>query len=129
MSDPLRSLKSVAQWPTKFAFHLNWLPFTMFSTSRNLRSVSKYPQKSLKPEPLRSNPIYLTPNNLSKSWIPRRESPGGRRSKCIRSYGIMTPKKKQLGKQNPIFNEISQTSFKLIPKSNYPTTFYIEISG
>jgi hypothetical protein len=41
----------------------------------------------------------------------------------------MTPKKKQLGKQNPIFNEISQTSFKLIPKSNYPTTFYIEISG
>jgi hypothetical protein len=129
MSDPLRSLKSVAQWLTKFAFHLNWLPFMMFSISLNLRSVSKYPRKLLKSVPLRLNPIYLTPNNLSKSWIPRRESPGGRRSKCIRFYGIITPNKKQLGKQNPIFNEISQTSFKLILKSNYPTPFYIGISG
>jgi hypothetical protein len=51
------------------------------------------------------------------------------RGKKIKMYKIITPKKKQLGKQNPIFNEISQTYFKLILKSNPPTPFYIEISG
>jgi hypothetical protein len=129
MSDPSRSLKSVAQWLTEFVFPLNWLPFTMFSISLNLRSVSKYPRRSLKPVPLRLNLIYLTPNNLSKSWIARRESPKGGKSKCIRSYGIITPKKKQHGKQNLIFNETSQTSFKPIPKSNRPILFYFRISG
>jgi hypothetical protein len=52
-----------------------------------------------------------------------------KKSKCIKSYGIITPKKKQLGKQNPIFNEISQLSFQPIPKSNRPILFYFRISG
>jgi hypothetical protein len=39
-----------------------------------------------------------------------------RRLKCIRSYGIITPKKKQLGKQNLIFSRISQLSFQQIPQ-------------
>jgi hypothetical protein len=129
MLDPLRSLKSVAQWLTEFIFHSNWLPFMMFSIFLNLRSVSKYPRRSLKPVPLRLNLIYLTPDNLSKSWIPRRESPEGRKSKCIRSCGIITPKKKQLGKQNPIFNETSQTSFKPIPKPNCPILFCFRVSN
>jgi hypothetical protein len=126
MSDRLRSLKSVAQWLTRFAFHPKWLPSMMFSMFLNLRSVSKYPQKSLRPVLLRSNPIYLTPNNLSRSWIPRKGSPEGRRLKCTRSYGIITPKKKQLGKQNPIFNGISQPSFQPIHKSNRLILFCFE---
>jgi hypothetical protein len=129
MSDLLSSLKSVAQWLTEFIFHLNWLPFMMSSISLNSRNVSKYLQRSLEPVPLRLNLIYLTLNNPFKSWIPRRESPEGRRSKCIRSYGIITPKKKQLGKQNLIFNETSRTSFKPIPKSNHPILFCFRISG
>jgi hypothetical protein len=118
MSDPLRSLRSAAQWLTKFVFHLNWLLFTMSSISPNSKSASKYLRRSLKPAPLRLNPIYLTPSNLFKSWIPKKESPEEGRLRCIRFYGIITPKKKQLGKQNPIFNKISQTSFKPISKSN-----------
>jgi hypothetical protein len=118
MSDPLRSLKSVAQWLTKFAFHLNWLPFTMSSISPNSKSASKYLRRSLKPAPLRLNLIYLTLSNPSESWIPRKELPEERRLKCTKFYGITTPKKKQLGKQNLVFNKISQTSFKPIPKSN-----------
>jgi hypothetical protein len=54
------------------------------------------------------------------------------RRKKIKMYKILwiiTPKKKQLGKQNPIFNEISQTSFKPTPKSNHPIPFYFRISG
>jgi hypothetical protein len=46
----------------------------------------------------------------------KKGSPEGRRPKCTRSYGIITPKKKQLGKQNPIFNGISQLSFQQIPQ-------------
>jgi transposase InsO family protein len=126
---PFKILEIYAQWLTEFVSHLNWLPFTMFSISLNLRSVSKYPQKSLKPVLLRLNLIYHTSNNLSKSWILRKESPEGRKSKCIRSYGIITPKKKQLGKQNSIFNETSQTSFKPIPKPNRPILFCFRISG
>jgi hypothetical protein len=129
MSDHSKSLKSVAQWLTEFIFHLSWLPFMMSSISLNLRNVSKYLLRSLKHEPLRLNLIYLTLNNLSKSWIPRRESPEERRLRCTRSYGIITPKKKQLGKQNLIFNEISQLSFKPIPKSNRPIPFCFRISG
>jgi hypothetical protein len=129
MSDPLRSLKSMAQWLTKFTFQLNWLPFTMSSISLNSRNVSKYLRRSLKPAPLRLNPIYLTLSNLSKSWIPRKESPEERKSRCTRFYGTITPKKKQLGKPNPIFNKISQTSFKPIPKSNRQILFCLRISG
>jgi hypothetical protein len=72
----------------------------------------------LKPQPLRSNPIYLMLNNPSKSWIPKKESPEERQLKCIRSYGIITLKRKQLGKWNLIFNRISRLSFQLIPKSD-----------
>jgi hypothetical protein len=36
--------------------------------------------------------------------------------------------KKPLGKRNPIFNKISQTSFKPIPKSNRPVIFRYRIS-
>jgi hypothetical protein len=129
MSDPSRFLKSVAQWLTEFVFHLNWLPFMMSSISLNSRNVSKYLRKSLKPVPLRLHLIYLTPNNLFKSWIPKSESPEGKRLKCIRSYGIITPKKKQLGKRNPISNKISQPSFQPIPKSNRPILFCFRISG
>jgi hypothetical protein len=129
MLDPLRFLKSVAQWLTEFVFHLNWLLFTMSSISLNSRNVSKYLRRSSKPVPLRLNLIYLTSNNLSKSWIPRKESPEERKLRYIKSYGIITPKKRQLGKQNPIFNEISQTSFKPIPKSNRPILFCFRISG
>jgi hypothetical protein len=73
---------------------------------------------NIRPPPLRLNLIYLTPNNLSKSWIPRKESPEEKQLRCTRFYGITTLKKKQLGKQNLIFNKISQTFFKPIPKSN-----------
>jgi hypothetical protein len=128
MSDHSKFLKSVAQWLTEFVFHLNWLLFMMSSMSLNSRNVSKYLLKSLKHKPLRLNLIYLTPNNLSKSWIPRRVSPEERKLRCIRSYGIITPKKKQLGKLNLIFNEISQTSFKPIPKSNCSIPFCFRIS-
>jgi hypothetical protein len=41
----------------KIDFHLNWLLFTMSFTSLSLRNVSKYPQKSWRPVPLRLNPI------------------------------------------------------------------------
>jgi hypothetical protein len=49
--------------------------------------------------------------------------------KMYKSYGIITPKKKRLGKPNLTFNEISQTSFKPIPKSNRPIPFCFRISG
>jgi hypothetical protein len=49
--------------------------------------------------------------------------------KMYRSYEIITPKKKRLGKPSLIFNGISQTSFKPIPKSNYPFLFSFGISG
>jgi hypothetical protein len=128
MSDRSKSLKSVAQWLTEFVFLLSWPPFMMFSISLNSRNVSKCLLKSLKHKPLRLNQIYLTSNNLSKSWIPRRESPEERKLRCIRSYGIITPKRKRLGKLNLIFNEISQTSFKPIPKSNRPIPLCFIIS-
>jgi hypothetical protein len=83
--------------------------------SPNSKSVSRYLRRSLKPQLLRLNPIYPILNNPSKSWI-RKGSLEGRRSKCTRSYGIIIPKKKQLGKQNPIFNRISQLSFQRIPQ-------------
>jgi hypothetical protein len=129
MSDPLRFLKSVAQWLTEFVFHLNWLPFTMSSISLNSRNVSKYLRRSLKPVPLRLNLIYLTSNNLSKSWTPRKELPEERKLRCIKSYRIIILKKKQLEKRNPIFNKISQPSFQPIPKSNRPILFCFRISG
>jgi hypothetical protein len=129
MSDPLRFLKFVAQWLTNFVSHLIWLLFMMFSISPNLKGVSRYPRRLLKPELLRFNPIYPIFNNPSKSWIPRKGSPEGKRSKCIRSYGITTPKRKQLGKRNPIFNRISQLFFQPIPKSNHPIFFRFRISG
>jgi hypothetical protein len=61
--------------------------------------------------------------------MPRKELPEERKLRCIKSYGIITPKKKQLGKQNPIFNGISQPSFQPISKSNHPIPFYFRISG
>jgi hypothetical protein len=73
MSDPLRSFKSLAQWLTQFVFHLKWPPFTMFSIFLNLRRVSRYPRRSLKPVPLRSNLIYPTSNHPSKSWTPKKK--------------------------------------------------------
>jgi hypothetical protein len=129
MSDPSKFSMFVAQWLTNFAFHLNWLLFMMSSMFLNLRSVSKYPRKSLRHVPLRLNPIYRTLNNLFKSWIPRKGSPEEGQLRCIKSYGIITRRKKQLGRQSLIFNEISQTSFKPIPKSNYPILFSFGISG
>jgi hypothetical protein len=45
-----------------------------------------------------SNPIYHTPNNLSKSWIPRKDLLEEGQLRCIKSYGIITPKKKRLGR-------------------------------
>jgi hypothetical protein len=125
MSDPSESLKSVAQWLTEFVFLLSWPPFMMFSISLNSRNALKCLLRLLNHKPLRSNLIYPTLNNPSKSLIPRRESPEERRLKCIRSYGIITPKKKRLGKLSLIFNEISQTSFKPIPKSNRPIPFFL----
>jgi hypothetical protein len=83
--------------------------------------------------PLRLNPIYRTSNNLFKSWIPRKDSPEEGQLRCIRSYGIITPKKKRLGKQSPIFNGIFQTFFKPIPKSiqlrNLGTRFFLRGEG
>jgi hypothetical protein len=99
------------------------------SISLNLRNVSKYPWRSLRPVPLRLNPIYLTSNNLFESWIPRKGSPEEGQLRCIKSYGIITPKKKQLGRQNLIFNVIFQISFKPIPKSNRLILFSSGISG
>jgi hypothetical protein len=118
MSDPLKFSMFVAQWLTSFAFRLNWLLFTMSSMSPNLRCVSKYPRKSLRHVPLRLNPIYRTSNNLFESWI-----------RCTKSYGIITPRKKRLGKQSLIFNGISQTSFKPIPKSNHSILFKLRNLG
>jgi hypothetical protein len=129
MSDHSKSLKSVAQWLTEFVFHPNWLLFMMSSISLNSTNVSKYLLRLLKHKPLRSNLIYLTLNNPSKFLILRRESPEERKLRCIRSYGIITPKKKRLGKLNLTFKEISQTSFKPIPKSNRPIPFCFKISG
>jgi hypothetical protein len=129
MSDPLRFLKFVAQWLTNFAFHFKWLLSTMFFISPNSKRVSKYLWRLLKPQLLRLNPIYPILSNPSKSWIPRKGSPEGKGSKCIRSFGITIPKKKQLGKQNRIFNKISQLFFQPIPKSNRPIFFYFRISG
>jgi hypothetical protein len=129
MSDPSKSSMFVIQWLTKFAFHLNWLPFTMFSTSLSLGSVSKYPRKLWIPVPLRLNPIYLTSNNLFEFWIPRKGSPEEGQLRCIKSYGIITPRKKRLGKLSLIFNGISHTSFKPIPKSNHSILFSFGISG
>jgi hypothetical protein len=129
MSDLFRSLKFVAQWLTNFVFHLKWLLSTMFFISPNSKSVSRYLRRSLKPQLLRLNPIYPILNNPSKSWILRKGSPEGKGSKCIRSYGITTPKRKQLGKQNLIFNRISQLFFQPIPKSNRPIFFRFRILG
>jgi hypothetical protein len=129
MSDPSKSSMFVAQWLTNFAFHLNWLPFTMFSTSLSLGSVSKYPWKSWIPVPLRLNPIYLTSNNLFEFWIPRKGSPEEGQLRCIKSYGIITPRKKQLGRQKLIFNEIFRISFKPILKYNLLILFSFGISG
>jgi hypothetical protein len=129
MSDPFKLSMSVAQWLTNFAFHLIWLPFMISSMFLNLRSVSKYPRKSLRHVPSRLNPIYRTSNDLFESWIPRKDSPEEGQLRCTKSYGIITPKKKRLGKQNLIFNEISQASFKPIPKSNHSILFSFGISG
>jgi hypothetical protein len=129
MSDPLKFLMFVAQWLTNFAFHLNWLLFMMSTMSLNLRSVSKYPWKSLRHVPLRLNPICRTSNNLFKFWIPRNGSPEEGQLRCIKSYGIITPRKKRLGRQSLIFNEIFQTSFKPIPKSNHSILFSFGILG
>jgi hypothetical protein len=129
MSDLLKFLMFVAQWLTNFAFHLNWLLLTMFSISLNLRSVSKYPRKSLRHVPLRLNLICHISNNLFESWILRRDVPEEGQLRCTRSYGIITPKKKRLGKLSLIFNGIFQTSFKPISKSNYPFLFSFGISG
>jgi hypothetical protein len=123
MSDPSKFSMLVAQWLTNFTSHLNWLLFTMSSMFLNLRSVSKYPRKSLRHVPLRLNPIYHISNNLFKSWIPRKDSPEEGQLRCTKSYGIITPRKKQLGRQKLIFNEIFRTSFKPIPKSNHPILF------
>jgi hypothetical protein len=119
----------VAQWLTNFAFRLNWLPFMMSSMFLNLRSVLKYPQKSLRHVPLRLNLIYRTSINLFEFWIPRKDSPEEGLLRCTKSYRIITPKKKRLGKLSLIFNEISQTSFKPVPKSNKSILFSLEISG
>jgi hypothetical protein len=125
----LKFLMFVAQWLTNFDFRLNWLLFTMSSMSLSLGSVSKYPQKSLKHVPLRLNPIYRTSSNPFESWIPRKDSPEEGPLRCTKSYGIITPRKKRLGKQSLIFNGISQTSFKPIPKSNHPFLLSFGISG
>jgi hypothetical protein len=129
MSDLSKFSMFMAQWLTNFTFRLNWLPFTMSSMFLNLRSVSKYPRKSLRHVTLRLNPIYRTSNNLFESWIPRKDSPEEGQLRCTKSYGIITPRKKRLGKQSLIFNEISQISFKPIPKSNHPILFSFGISG
>jgi hypothetical protein len=129
MSDPLKFSMFVAQWLTSFAFRLNWLLFTMSTMSLNLRSVSKYPRKSLRHVPLRLNLIYRTSNNLFEFWILRKDSPEEGQLRCTRSYGIITPKKKRLGKLSLIFNGIFQTSFKPIPKSNHSVLLSFEISG
>jgi hypothetical protein len=129
MSDPSKFSMFVAQWLTSFAFRLNWLLFTMSSMSPNLICVSKYPRKSLRHVPLRLNPIYHTSNNPFESWIPRKDSPEEGQLRCTKSYGIITPRKKRLGKQSLIFNGISQTSFKPIPKSNHPILLSFGISG
>jgi hypothetical protein len=129
MSDPLKFSMFVAQWLTNFAFRLNWLLSMMSSMFLNLRSVSMYPRKSWIPVPLRLNPIYRTSNNLFKSWIARKDSPEEGQLRYTKSYGIITLRKKRLGKQSLIFNEISQTSFKPIPKSNHPILFSFGISG
>jgi hypothetical protein len=129
MSDPLKFSTFVAQWHTNFDFRLNWLLFTMYFIFLNLRSVSKYPRKLLKHVPLRLNPISRTSSNLFKSWILRRDSPEEGQLRCTKSYGIITPKKKRLGKLSLIFNGIFQTSFKPIPKSNHSILFSFGISG
>jgi hypothetical protein len=69
----------------KIDLHLNWLLFTMFSMSLSLRNVSKYPQKSWRPVPLRLNPIYLTLSNLIEFWIPKKGSPEEGQLRCIKS--------------------------------------------
>jgi hypothetical protein len=129
MSDPLKFLMFVAQWLTNFIFHLNGWLFTMSSMFLNLRSVLKYPRKSLRHVPLRLNLIYHTSNNLFESWIPRKDSPEEGQLRCTKSYGIITPRKKRLGKLSLIFNGISQTSFKPILKSNHSILFSFGISG
>jgi hypothetical protein len=129
MSDLSKYSMFVAQWLTNFVFHLNGQLFTMSSMSLSLGSVSKYPRKSLRHVPFRLNPIYCTSNNLFESWIPRKDSPEEGQLRCTRSYGIITPRKKQLGKLSLIFNEISQTSCKPIPKSNHPFLLSFGISG
>jgi hypothetical protein len=129
MSDPSKFSMFVTQWLTNFASHLNWLLFTMSSMSLNLRSVSKYPRKSLRHVPLRLNPIYRTSNNLFESWIPRKDLLEEGQLRCTKSYGIITPRKKQHEKLSLIFNGISQTSFKPIPKSNHSILFCFGISG
>jgi hypothetical protein len=128
MSDHSKSLKSVAQWLTEFIFLLSWQPFMMSSISLNSRNASKCLLRSLNHKPLRSNLIYLTPNNLSRSLIPRRESPEERRLRCIRSCGIITQKKKQPGKPKIIFRKLPR-----IPKAylgSYPLSpITLVISG
>jgi hypothetical protein len=115
MSDHSKSLKSVAQWLTEFVFLLSWPPFMMFSISLNSRNALKCLLRLLNHKPLRLNLIYPTPNNPFRSLIPRRESPEERRLKCIRSYGIITQKKKQLGKLI-----LSSTKFPKLPSSQFP---------
>jgi hypothetical protein len=53
----------------------------------------------------------------------------GRRLKCTKSYGITKPKRKQLGKQNFIFNKTSQLFFQPIPKSNRSILFLLPNLG
>jgi hypothetical protein len=101
----------VALWFTSFAFHLNWRLFTMSSMSLSLRSVSKYPRKLLRHVPLRLNPTYRTLSNPFVSWTPRKDSPEEGPLRCTKSYGIITPKKKQLGKQSIEGTKGSRTIF------------------
>jgi hypothetical protein len=119
MSDLSKSLKSAAQWLTEFVFLLNWQPFMMSSISLNSRNASKCLLRSLNHKPLTSNLIYLTPNNLSRSLIPRRESPEEGRLRCIRFYRIITRKKKLPGKLKNIFRRLFPISLKLL---RYPSS-------
>jgi hypothetical protein len=128
MSDHSKSLKSAAQWLTEFIFLLSWQQFMMSSIYLNSRNASKCLLRLLNHKPLRSNLVYLTPSNLSRSLIPRRVSLEERKLRCIRSYGITYRRRSNLGNRKLSSEKLPRIS-KAYLGSYLPSPIILVISG
>jgi hypothetical protein len=94
-----------------------------------LRNCVKVPTEIIDPQTIEIQSDLTYTEHPIRVLDTKQRSTRRELSRCPKSSGIITLKKKRLGKPNPIFNEISQISFKPIPKSNRPIPFCSGISG